>query len=153
MLGRSYEDQTCSISRTLEVIGERWTVLILRDVFLGLRRFGGLQQSLGIARNVLTDRLNWLVEAGILERVAYQDHPVRYEYQLTEEGSDLFPVLLAMMHWGDRHRSGAAGRPRLTTHAGCGGDLVQQLTCTRCSEAVPPDRMELLPGPALTAHA
>ena len=151
MLGRTYEDQICSISRTLEVVGERWTLLIVRDVFFGLRRFGDLQASLGVARNVLTERLNRLVEDGILERVPYQELPTRYEYVLTEKGLELLPVLLAMMRWGDKHARPAAGLPRLIRHAGCGGDAELQVVCTKCEKVLGPADLEILPGPALTS--
>ena len=103
MLDRAYEAQNCSIASALEVVGERWTLLIVRDVFLGLRRFDQFQESLGIARNVLTDRLNWLVNEGILERVLYSDRPERYEYQLTQKGRDLLLPLLALQQWGDKY--------------------------------------------------
>src|SRR5947209_4862738 len=96
MLKRDYRDQTCSIARALEVVGERWTLLILRDVFLGLRRFDQLQASLGIARNVLTDRLNRLVDEGVLERVRYTERPPRYEYRLTPKGVELNVALAAL---------------------------------------------------------
>jgi DNA-binding HxlR family transcriptional regulator len=105
MLRRDYEGQNCSIARALEVVGERWTLLIIRDVFLGLRRFDQLQQSLGIARNVLTDRLNRLVDEGILERVAYTERPPRYEYRLTAKGLELSVALTALRQWGDKHLS------------------------------------------------
>lgn len=149
MLGRTYEAQICSISRTLEIIGERWTLLILRDVFFGLRRFGDIQASLGIARNVLTERLNRLVDDGIVERVPYQDHPVRHEYHLSAKGYDLLPVLLSMMNWGDRHHAGETGRPRIVRHAGCGGEVAQQHACTTCAQVLGKDDIEILPGPAL----
>jgi DNA-binding HxlR family transcriptional regulator len=103
MLGRTYEGQDCSIARALEVVGERWTLLIVRDALLGLRRFEEFQRSLGIARNVLADRLNRLVEAGILERVRYQVRPDRYEYTLTEKGRDLDVALVGLRQWGDKH--------------------------------------------------
>ncbi|MEQ7128307.1 helix-turn-helix domain-containing protein [Actinopolymorpha sp. B11F2] len=149
MLGRTYEDQICSISRTLEVVGERWTLLILRDLFFGLRRFGDLQDSLGIARNVLTERLNRLVEDGLVERVPYQERPVRNEYHLTAKGLDLLPVLLALMRWGDRHRAGTAGPPRLVHHASCGGEVEMPLSCSCCGQTLQgPDEVEILPGPA-----
>jgi DNA-binding HxlR family transcriptional regulator len=149
MLGRTYDDQICSIARALEVLGERWTLLIVRDTLLGLRRFDDYQRSLGIARNVLTDRLNRLVEGGVLERVRYQDHPPRYEYHLTGAGRDLGVPLIALMHWGDRHLAGTAGSPRLTRHQDCGGDLRATLACTSCGEQVDPCHMDVLPGPAL----
>jgi DNA-binding HxlR family transcriptional regulator len=103
MLNRSYEGQNCSIARALEVVGERWTLLIVRDVFLGLRRFDQIQESLGIARNVLTDRLNRLVDEGILQRVRYRDRPERYEFQLTQKGRDLLLPLTALGQWGDQY--------------------------------------------------
>src|SRR3989442_13831999 len=103
MLKRDYEGQNCSIARALEVVGERWTLLIVRDVFLGLRRFDQLQESLGIARNVLSDRLNRLVEEGILERVRYSERPERYEYRLTKRGRDLQIALVGLRQWGDKY--------------------------------------------------
>lgn len=149
MLGRTYKAQICSISRTLEVVGERWTLLILRDVFFGVRRFGDLQASLGVARNVLTERLNRLVDDGIVERVPYQEHPVRHEYHLTAKGYDLLPVLLSMMTWGDRYYAGEAGRPRIARHVGCNGEVAQQIACTKCAQVLGKDDIEILPGPAL----
>src|SRR5436189_3352462 len=112
MLKRDYEGQNCSIARALEVVGERWTLLIVRDAFLGLRRFEEFQQSLGIARNVLTDRLNRLVEEGILERVRYSERPERYEYRLTAKGRDLQIALAGLRQWGDRYLSEKP--PRIT---------------------------------------
>jgi DNA-binding HxlR family transcriptional regulator len=132
MLNRTYEHQICSIARTLEIVGERWSLLIVRDALLGLRRFDEFQASLGIARNVLTDRLGRLVEAGVLARVPYWQRPLRHAYEPTDKGRELFPVLLALMHWGDRHLAGDAGPPQLVRHAGCGGAVVGQLTCARC---------------------
>ena len=102
MLNREY-DQVCSIARTLEVLGERWTLLVIRDVFNGKRRFDQIQENLGVARNVLSTRLARLVDEGILEKRAYQERPARYEYFLTEKGLDLWPVMIALLHWGDRH--------------------------------------------------
>src|SRR5688500_2876036 len=103
MLKRTYEGQNCSIARALELIGERWTLLIVRDAFLGLRRFDEFRQSLGVARNVLAERLDRLVQEGVLERVAYSERPPRFEYRLTDKGRDLAVPLLALMQWGDRH--------------------------------------------------
>jgi DNA-binding HxlR family transcriptional regulator len=105
MLKRDYEGQNCSIARALEVVGERWTLLIVRDAFLGLRRFDEFQESLGIARNVLTDRLNRLVEEGILERVRYSQRPERHEYRLTAKGRELNIALTALRQWGDTYLS------------------------------------------------
>ena len=126
----------CSIARTLEVVGEWWTFLVLRDAFRGVSRFDEFQQRLGIARNVLTARLNTLVEHHILERVPYQDHPVRYEYRLTERGLDLFSVLASLLRWGDRWAPGPDGPPVVLVHAACGHDAQPVLTCSHCGSAV-----------------
>ena len=111
MLGRTYESQTCSVARTLELVGERWTLLIIRDAFLGVRRFGDFADRLGVARNVLQDRLERLVEAGILVKVPYQERPLRHEYRLTEMGRDLWPSIVALLQFGDKHLAGEAGPP------------------------------------------
>ena len=105
MLKRDYDGQNCSIARALEIVGERWTLLIVRDAFLGRRRFDEFQKSLGISRNVLTERLGRLVEEGILERVPYQEHPRRYEYRLTQKGRDLHLALTGLRQWGDTYLS------------------------------------------------
>ncbi|HZQ15759.1 MAG TPA: helix-turn-helix domain-containing protein [Gaiellaceae bacterium] len=105
MLRRDYDGQNCSIARALEVVGERWTLLIVRDAFLGRRRFDEFQASLGVSRNVLTERLNRLVEEGILDRVLYQERPERYEYRLTKKGRDLHLALTALRQWGDDYLS------------------------------------------------
>jgi DNA-binding HxlR family transcriptional regulator len=149
MLHRTYDDQVCSIARTLEVLGERWTLLIIRDVLLGLRRFDDFQQSLGVARNVLTDRLKRLVEAGVLERVEYQRRPPRFEYHLTSKGRELAVPIVALMHWGDRHLADPAGPPRLTRHRQCGGQLHAQLTCQQCGATAATSDLDVLPGPGL----
>ena len=111
MLPRTYEDQNCSIARSLEVLGDRWTILVMREAFMRVRRFEDFQRNLGVARNVLTDRLGRLVEEGILERVPYQDRPARFEYRLTEKGIDLWPMMMALLQWGDRHYPAEAGPP------------------------------------------
>src|SRR5436853_2887738 len=111
MLPRTYPDQHCSIAGTLELIGQRWTLLVLRDAFLGVRRFDDFQRDLGVARNVLAARLGRLVDEGVFERVAYQERPERFEYRLTEKGRDLWPVTMALLRWGDRHYA-TEGPPR-----------------------------------------
>src|SRR6478672_3930709 len=103
MLNRDYEGQNCSIAGALEIVGERWTLLIIRDAFLGLRGFDEFRQSLGVARNVLTDRLNRLVAEGILERVPYSERPARFEYRLTPKGRELNVALAGLRQWGDRY--------------------------------------------------
>jgi DNA-binding HxlR family transcriptional regulator len=150
MLGKDYRDQTCSIARALEMVGERWTMLILRDVFLGVRRFDDLQQELGIARNVLASRLDGLVAHGILEKVPYQDRPVRNEYRLTDKGRDLWPVIVELMQWGDRHAPAPGGPPTILRHRGCGGLIGERRTCKKCGEPVELADVEVKPGPGAT---
>jgi DNA-binding HxlR family transcriptional regulator len=112
MLGSDYKDQNCSIARALELVGERWTILVLREVFLGRRRFEQMQQALGVARNVLTARLERLVREGVLERVPYQERPLRHEYRLTDKGLDLWPIIVELLRWGDRYAAPPQGPPR-----------------------------------------
>jgi DNA-binding HxlR family transcriptional regulator len=123
----------CAVERTLSVIGDRWTLLVLREAFLGVRRFDQLRQNTGVARNILSDRLNTLVTNGILRRELYQERPQRYEYRLTEKGLDLYPVLLTLMDWGSRH---AGGRAMTLTHKTCGATAMPQLACPACGEPV-----------------
>lgn len=136
VLPRTYDNQVCSVARALEAIGDRWTMLVIRDAFVGVRRFEEFQQRLGIARNVLTDRLSRLVDEGILEKHAYQERPERFEYRLTDKGVDLFPVLVSLMKWGDRHAPAANGPPLRVLHKGCGGEVDERLLCNRCGEPV-----------------
>ena len=137
----------CSIAGTLQVIGERWTLLILRDAFLGVRRFDGFADDLGIARNLLTDRLAKLVEHGILAKVQYQQRPARYEYRLTPKGLDLSPALVAFMRWGDHHLA-ADHPPVVLVHKQCGTPLEQVLVCPACDCAISPTQITSRPGPA-----
>ncbi len=131
MLGRTYDSQVCSVAGSLELVGERWTLLIVRDSFMGVRRFEDFQHRTGAARNVLSDRLNRLVEEGIFRRVAYQEHPVRYEYRLTEKGIDLWPVIVSLLQWGDRYiYPGRA--PVLLVHKNCGGAVSDHRMCETC---------------------
>jgi DNA-binding HxlR family transcriptional regulator len=135
MLQRDYPTQYCPVAGALEVVGERWTLLILRDVFLGIRRFEDLQRDLGVARNVLQARLERLVENGILVKRPYQERPVRCEYRLTEKGADLWPVLVALLSWGDRYTLDGE-RPMVLQHRGCGGGLDDRRRCTVCGADV-----------------
>lgn len=139
MLRRTYDGQACSISRSLEVVGERWSLLIVRDVMLGIRRFDDLAASLGITRSVLSTRLDHLVAEGVLARERYQERPDRFEYALTAKGLELWPVLMHLLDWGDRHYAGDDGPPRLIEHADCGGRMSSDLTCVRCGERLRPD--------------
>jgi DNA-binding HxlR family transcriptional regulator len=138
----SFAAMDCSIAQTLEVVGEWWTLLILRDAFQGVRRFEEFQRRLGIARNVLSDRLQRLVDEGILERRRYQTQPDRSEYRLTEKGLDLYPVLIGLMQWGDKWSMGRAGPPLVLTHSGCGHDATPVLACPDCGQAVGPRDMK-----------
>jgi DNA-binding HxlR family transcriptional regulator len=139
--------QVCSIARALEVIGERWTLLILRDAVLGLTRFEEFQDSLGIASNVLTNRLKLLRDERVLERVPDPERPGRPMYLLTDKGRELGPALIVLMKWGDRHYPTPNGPPRLILHAGCGGSIGPDLRCERCGEQVPPGQFDLPLGP------
>lgn len=130
------DPMSCSIARTLDVVGERWSLLILRDVFYGLRRFDDFRRDLGIARNVLTDRLNKLVDQGVLERRQYQEGPPRFEYRLTPKGRDLLPVLLAMMRWGDRWEAEDDEPPVSLIHTACGNATEPVTTCAHCRETL-----------------
>jgi DNA-binding HxlR family transcriptional regulator len=152
MLGSDYQDQNCSIARSLELVGERWTILVLRDVFLGRRRFGQLQQSLGVARNVLAARLDRLVGEGILEKVPYQERPLRHEYRLTSKGLDLWPVIVELLRWGDRYAAPAAGPPIVLRHKGCGGELGEHRICTRCGELLEVGDVRAKAGPGAGAR-
>jgi DNA-binding HxlR family transcriptional regulator len=127
----------CSIARTLQVIGDRWTLLILRDAFRGVRRFDEFADDLGIARNLLADRLGRLVRHGIFEKVPYRDRPVRYEYRLTARGLDLSPALVALMRWGDKHLA-EADPPVVLVHKSCGHPLDQVFVCWDCDETITP---------------
>jgi DNA-binding HxlR family transcriptional regulator len=151
MLRNTYPGQICSVARALEVVGERWTLLVVRDALLGVRRFDEFQRNLGVASNILSKRLERLCDEGILERSAYADRPPRYEYVLTEKGRDLGPVVVMLMKWGDRYYAGAAGPPRLTLHRDCGGDVDERLVCDRCDQRVEVSDLEIAPGPGLQA--
>jgi DNA-binding HxlR family transcriptional regulator len=156
MLRSDYEGQICSIAKTLELIGERWTLLVIRDVFNGNRRFGEMQRSLGVARNVLSSRLQRLVDEGILERRPYQERPRRYEYFLTAKGLDLWPTMIALLDFGDRHLS-EGGPPMVIRHKGdCGGVVNGRGICESCNKLLTARdaRAEYGPGmPAEFRHA
>jgi DNA-binding HxlR family transcriptional regulator len=146
VLKRAYEGQVCSIARTLERVGDRWTLLVIRDVVLGYRRFDQLLTSLGVASNVLTDRLTRLVAEGILERVRYSERPERFEYRLTEKGRELGVPLLALMQWGDRYISDKP--PRIARRQSDRSPITVRLVADDGS-AVRAGDVELVPGPGL----
>jgi DNA-binding HxlR family transcriptional regulator len=147
VLKRTYDGQNCSIARALELVGERWTLLIIRDAFLGLRRFEEFQGCLGVARNVLSDRLGRLVSEGILERIRYQERPERFEYRLTDKGRELAVPVLALMQWGDRHLSEKP--PRVARRRG-DRSKVRVAFVAPDGEVVGPADVMVVPGPGLT---
>jgi DNA-binding HxlR family transcriptional regulator len=151
VLKRNYDGQeSCSVAQVLEIIGERWTWLIIRDAFLGVTKFIDFEQSLGIARNVLTDRLNRLVEEGIFDRVLYQERPARYEYHLTPKGSDLFTALNALRQWGDQYLS--AKPMRLLRQKADKTPVIAALV-PEGTHVLAPDQIELVPGPGFPRRA
>ena len=146
----SFEGMNCSVAQTLEVVGEWWSMLVIRDAFLGVRRFDDFQTRLGISRNILNQRLNALVEHGVLQKVPYQDHPPRSEYRLTDKGRDLWGVLTAMRQWGDRWAA-PNGAPVEMVHDGCGHVSEAVPVCSRCGEVLDARAVHAVAGPA--AHA
>ena len=141
----------CSIARTLDVIGEPWSPLILRDVFVGVTRFDQLQDELGVSRKVLTERLKWLVEQDVLTRKQYSDRPPRYEYLLTTKGLELCDLLLVMTAWGDRWTAGSDGPPVLYRHQDCGQVSHVELHCANCDHPMRATDIDVLPGPGRAA--
>lgn len=129
-------DLDCSIARTLSVVGERWTLLILRDCFLGARRFDQFEASLGISPHLLSSRINKLVEHDVLERRVYSERPLRHEYRLTHRGRDLYPVIVSLLRWGDRWMSDAAGPPVQLVHKQCNRAMTPNLSCPECAEPI-----------------
>lgn len=145
-LARNYEGQDCSLARALESTGERWTMLVLRDAFYGVRRYGDFLAHLDVPRAVLSDRLKRLVDEGMLEKRAYQDTPPRSEYLLTDKGLELWPILYLLSQWGERHYA-EAGPRRIFRHAQCGARLDADGACPHCGCAVSPAEIEMSPGP------
>jgi DNA-binding HxlR family transcriptional regulator len=136
----------CSVAQCLEVVGEWWSMLIVRDAFLGVTRFDEFQSRLGIARNILQQRLSALVDAGVLDRVPYSDHPPRADYRLSDKGRDLWPVLTTMREWGDKY-SAPSGPPVETIHKQCGAITTPQLVCSACHEPVGARDVKAIVGP------
>jgi DNA-binding HxlR family transcriptional regulator len=145
----AYESETCSMARTLALIGDRWTLLVLRDVVNGVGRFDDLAGHLGVARNILSGRLARLEQAGLVERTAYREPGARerHAYRLTGPGRELVPILLAFMDWGDRHLAGPEGPPAVVRHAGCGAPVKVSLSCADGHELGPRPRLTWEPGP------
>jgi DNA-binding HxlR family transcriptional regulator len=143
MLRRTYDNQDCSVARTLEVVGERWTLLIVRDALMGICRFDEFRRRLGIAASVLSVRLDMLLAAGIIERLPYHSRPVRYEYHLTAKGHELAVIVFSLMRWGDRHLAGESGPPVTTHHSGCGGEVASRLVCEDCAAELTTDEIDI----------
>jgi DNA-binding HxlR family transcriptional regulator len=143
----SFARMHCSLARGLELIGDWWSPLIVRDLYLGVVRFDDLVEDLSISRNLLTRRLNALCKNGIVERHAYQRRPLRYEYRLSEAGRDLVPAILALTAWGDRWARPQEGSPMLFVHKTCGARFEPQVTCSACGEALTADAVLTLAGP------
>src|SRR5262245_24391100 len=135
----------CSVAQCLEVVGEWWSMLIVRDAFLGVSRFDQFQERLGISRNILNQRLNRLVSNGVLRRVPYQHHPPRHDYRLTGKGLDLWPVLTAMRQWGDTYAA-PDGPPLELVHRDCGQVCGAVMTCSACGKPVGPRNVQAVPG-------
>jgi DNA-binding HxlR family transcriptional regulator len=143
----SFANWPCSIARTMDLLGDWWTPLVLRDAFYGVRRFDEFQQALGIARNTLADRLKRLVDEGLMEKVAYQSEPVRYDYVLTEKGQDFYGVLVAMTRWGDRWLAGEDGPPITVHHETCGHDTHAEVVCAHCARPLTSGDTRMRRGP------
>lgn len=139
-------EQPCSVARTLSVVGDRWTLLILRDCFLGVRRFDEFQQRLGLSRALLTERLKALTDHGVLERRAYQTRPDRYEYVLSASGRELYPVLLGLADWGNRHMAESGAVPLIHHHNRCDQDFRPVTVCSCCGEEVHAREVSIRPG-------
>jgi DNA-binding HxlR family transcriptional regulator len=142
----SFGDMNCSVAQCLEVVGEWWSLLIVRDAFLGVRRFDDFQARLGISRNILNQRLNKLVDDGVLERVPYEEHPPRSEYRLTDKGRDLWHVVTAMRQWGDRWAA-PDGAPVKMRHTACGRVVNAVAVCSHCGERLDVRSVTAVPGP------
>src|SRR3954454_21086544 len=141
------DGEACSLARTVSVIGDRWTLLILRDCFLRVRRFEEFQARLGITRAILAGRLRKLVKDFVLAKVPYQERPLRYEYRLTQKGLDLYPIVMSIVHWGAVHMAGKKGRPLLHAHDLCGKDFDPVMVCSECGEPVVAKQVHVHRGP------
>jgi DNA-binding HxlR family transcriptional regulator len=143
---KSFSEMHCSVAQCLEVVGEWWSLLIVRDAFLGVTRFDNFQERLGISRNVLNQRLAHLVEAGVLVKVPYSERPLRHDYRLTDKGRDLWPVITTMRQWGDKHAA-PGGPPLQVIHKGCGQISEALPTCSSCGEPIGARDVRAIPGP------
>jgi DNA-binding HxlR family transcriptional regulator len=147
---RPFTDQNCSIASALAIVGERWTLLVMRDVLFGRRRFAEIKRSLGVAPNILSDRLRQLVEHGLLERHPINEGGESFEYVPTAKGRDLSPVLVSLIEWGDEYATPAAGPPRVAVHVACGHDAHPARQCSHCGEIIERGDLVMRPGPGAT---
>jgi DNA-binding HxlR family transcriptional regulator len=151
MLGNTYDSEVCSAARALEVVGERWSLLIVRNaLFARMTRFNDFRKRLGIATNILKTRLDSLVDAGVMQRRRYSQNPDLYEYLLTDKGRELVPVILALTEWGDRYLA-PDGPPILYSHTVCGGDISLHTECATCGQLHDLSQVQALPGPGMPA--
>lgn len=149
---RPFAEQNCSIADALAIVGERWTLLVMREILLGRSRFREIKRNTGIASNILSDRLETLVEQGLIERRRYSDSADAYEYVPTRKGLDVNPVLVALMAWGDKHVRGGKGAPRVVVHTACGHDAHPAMHCSHCGEVLDPKQTRVRPGPGANAE-
>ena len=146
-------DMPCSVARSMAILGDRWTMLILRNAFMAMRRFDDFQASLGMPRHILSTRLKKLVEAGVFVKVPYQEAPVRYEYRLTEKGKDMYPIIMALVAWGDKWLDEGKGAPLVFHHKRCGKAFTPVVCCSECGEPVVAREVMATAGPGLQAEA
>jgi len=147
------QELPCSVARALSILGDRWTLLIMRDCFFGIKRFDRFQTSLGISRHRLSDRLGKLVEHEVLRKVPYQQSPVRYEYRLTRKGVELYPVLMTLTKWGDTWLAGEDGPPITYHHKACSHQMTVDLCCSECGDIIDPKQVIPQAGPGLKAYS
>jgi DNA-binding HxlR family transcriptional regulator len=140
-------DWPCTIARSVNVLGDHWNLLIIRQACLGTRRFDDFQAALGTGRNILSTRLAGLVDEGLLTRVPYQDNPPRFEYRLTDKGREVYPILAAMAAWGDRWLTGAEGTPLVLHHTACDHDMHAVVVCSECEEPIDVREVRAKAGP------
>ncbi len=146
-------DWPCTIARSAALLGDHWNLLLIRQACLGTRRFDDFQQELGIGRNILTRRLNQLVEEDVFRRVEYSEHPPRFEYRLTAKGRDAYPILAAMAAWGDRWLVGDEGTPLILHHTACDHDMQAVVVCSECDAPLDVREVVAGPGPGVIDHA
>jgi DNA-binding HxlR family transcriptional regulator len=143
--------EPCSVARSIEIVGDPWALMVIREAFLGVRRFEEMRRRLGVAPNVLSDRLDMLVRHGIVKRVPYQDRPVRHEYRLAQKGLDLYPAVVALMRWGERYTQDPA--PVILRHRACGNDIIPVMACPHCREEITALDVDARPRPRDGASA